>query len=156
MKTPTHPDALTEAIHADLLGVTHDVRTWEGEGGQCGFVATDLAKTYGWVAYGGIYHSEDGRPIGDHVWNVHVPTGTIIDATADQFGEGDGVRVLTPTDPLHARYRHAESEEQEDEWLDIARAATAVHGGFWWVPGGAEAPAVVAYLARVMVYRAGR
>lgn len=146
------PTTLTEDDFTYMRQVVEEIRTDEGLGGQCGFVAEMLAIRYGWDMYGGIYHSPDGRPIGDHQWNVHTPTGTIIDATADQFGEGTHVRVIAPSDPLHARYRYAETDEQEEEWLHAARQSRDTDGGYWWVTGGTTNPDVMAYEARVAVW----
>lgn len=150
----TDPTALTAVDFAHMQQVTDRIRTEEGLGGQCGWVAEVLFNTHGWAMYGGVYHSADGHPVGDHVWNVHEATGTIIDATADQFGEGAEVRVLPPEHPLYGRYRHAESEEQEEEWLDAARDRDNAEGDYWWVPGGPSNPDVMAYEARVRVWEA--
>lgn len=146
----TDPSALTPDDYAHMVQTVESVRTEEGLGGQCGWVAEILATRHGWDMYSGIYHSLDGRPIGDHVWNVHTPSGIIIDATADQFGEGTQIRILTPSDPTHARYRHAQTDEQEEDWLNVARARRDTDGDYWWVPGGMSNPDVMAYEARVV------
>lgn len=155
-KQETDPATLTESDFSYMTQVVEEIRTEEGLGGQCGFVAEILAGRYGWEMYGGIYHSVNGRPIGDHMWNVHTLTGTIIDATADQFGEGAQVRVIAPSDPLQTRYRYAETDEQEAEWLDTARRSRDANGGYWWVAGGTTNPDVVAYEARVAVWESWR
>jgi hypothetical protein len=152
---PTDPEELTAGHLDDIRAMVHRVRSDECHGGQCGFTSENLARQHGWPMYGGIYHARDGRPIGDHVWNVHEPSGTIIDSTADQFGEGHDVRVLPPTHPDHARYRHADSDEHEEQLLDQARATTAQHGDYWWVPGGMKDPHVRAYTEKERHYRDG-
>jgi ribosomal protein S18 acetylase RimI-like enzyme len=153
--SPTDPAKLGRKHLDDIRAMVHAVRSHECHGGQCGFTSENLAREHGWPMYGGIYHAPDGRPIGDHVWNVHEPSGTIIDSTADQFGEGHDVRVLPPTHPDHARYRHAESDAHEEQLLDQARATTAEHGDYWWVPGGKKNPHVRSYLGRERRYKRG-
>lgn len=152
---PVAPETLTAEDHAYIAAVVEDVRSGEGSGGQCGFVAEILSYDFGWLNLGGIYHSDDGHPIGDHVWSYYEPTQTHIDATADQFGEGEATRIFTSEDPLAARYRHAETEEEEEAWLDEARARTAAEGDYWWVTGGTTNPNVVAYLSEVTRWESG-
>ena len=151
-----HPDDITSEHIKAAEQVTHEVRQKEHAGGQCGFVVETLQHKHGWQGYSGVYHSKAGEPIGDHTWNVHEPTGTIIDATADQWGEGavGGVRIVPPDHPDHSRYRQAESEEEEDAMLERARALRKERGDYWWA-GGTEAPHVKAYLAKEKGYEGG-
>jgi hypothetical protein len=153
-KAPLDPAKITPEHRADIRKIVHDIRTQEGQGGQCGWVSEVLAHKYGWEHHGGWYHSKDGRPIGDHQWNVHGPTGTIIDATADQHGEGHSIRVVPPGHPDHKRYTHAEDEEQEEQWADQSRAARDREGDYWWA-GGIDAPHVVRYRKKERSYDGG-
>lgn len=153
--TVRDPRTLTQADLTTIEAIVEDIRMGEGHGGQCGFVAEVLYNDFGWLNCGGVYHSADGHPIGDHVWSVHEETGILIDATADQFGEGAAIRILDPSDPLYARYRYADSEEEEEAWLDAARARTAADGDYWWVPGGMSNPDVVAYEFNVTRWQQG-
>lgn len=150
--TSSHPVAPADLTADDLTyiaTVVEDVRTSEASGGQCAFVVEILGYDFGWIGLGGIYHSPDGHPTGDHVWAWHEPTDTFIDPTADQFGEGADMRILPADHPLRDRYRHAETEEQEEEWLDAARARRDAEGEWWWVPGGPANADVLAYEAEV-------
>lgn len=152
---PVDPAHLTGEDHTYIVSVVEDVRIGEGYGGQCGFVAEVLAYDFGWTNMGGIYHSPDGKPIGDHVWVCHEPTDMLIDPTADQFGEGPEVRFLLAGSDLRERYLHAETEEQERAWLTEARARRDVEGEYWWVEGGQANPNVLAYEAEVRRWRSG-
>lgn len=147
------PSVLTVEQRGRIAAIVEEIRYDAGCGGQCGFVCEVLYAEFGWLNIGGVYHSPDGHPVGDHVWSVHEPTGVIIDPTADQFGEGADLRILDPGHPLYGRYRSADSEEQEEAWLDAARARRDAEGEYWWVPGGAASPEVVAYEASVARWR---
>lgn len=97
-----HTD-ITESMIAEWLDLREAIRHEEGRGGQCGFVCEVIAKRCG-VHVSGVYLSVDGEPLGgDHDWVV-LRDGTIIDMTADQFGETD-YRIVPPGDPLQTRYR---------------------------------------------------
>lgn len=123
----------------EIEKIVHETRQWAGAGGQCGFVAEQLQKKYGWPAYGGYYHAHDGRVIGDHVWNVHEPSGTIIDSTADQHGEGpETVKFLSPDHPDYGRYQWAESEDDDERRFDESGANRREHGPYWWTGGPNE------------------
>lgn len=153
-----HPVAPADLSTEDMdyiASVVEDIRTGEACGGQCAFVVEVLDYDFGWIGLGGIYHSPDGHPIGDHVWAWHEPSDTFIDPTADQFGEGAATRILPAGHPLRERYLHAESDEQEEAWLDAARNRRADEGDYWWVDGGTENPNVVAYLSEVARWESG-
>lgn len=137
-KTPLDPSKMTDKHRADIRKIVDDVRRDEGAGGQCGFVSEMLANKYGWEHHGGYYHAPDGRVIGDHQWNVHGPSGTIIDATADQHGEGHDIRVIPPSDPEHGRYQYAQSDEDDTFRFTQADENRRTHGDYWWTGGPTE------------------
>lgn len=153
-KTQTHPDDITPEHIQQMKDITHEVRRDAGLGGQCYIVSEENHLNHGWDIHGGVYHSKDGKPLGDHVWNVHNDTGTIIDATADQWGEGHHVRVLPKDHPDHARYKQAADEDQEDDWLDQARDTRKKRGDYWWA-GGKNHPNVKEYTDREKKYENG-
>ena len=56
-----------------------------------------VARRWGYPEDGGCYAEPSGRHV-SHCWN-NLPDGSILDATADQFGEpGDGIRVAAADD----------------------------------------------------------
>lgn len=122
---------LTPAQIAQIKAIVVKVR--DGQQGQCGFVAEVLAEKFGWGNYGGFYHAPDGRVIGDHVWNVHEPSGTIIDATADQHGEGHDIKVVHPGDPDYGRYQYGDDEKDDERRWDESMKNRQEHGDFWWL-----------------------
>lgn len=65
--------------------------------GGCGVVSEDIERVMGWQRSGGCYITAIGRHIA-HYWNL-LDERTIIDVTADQFGEpGNGVRITSVDD----------------------------------------------------------
>ena len=75
-------------------------------GGQCSWVAEAINGEFGWENMSGTYCTKDGStPVCvSHYWNI-LPDGAILDATADQMGEGHDIRIVEKTDPEFARYR---------------------------------------------------
>jgi hypothetical protein len=85
--------------------IRDQIRAEEGGGGMCHYVAETLAARLGWEDISGVYTSLQGEVICEaHHWN-RMPDGTIVDATADQFGEGHDVRLVLPGDDDYPRYR---------------------------------------------------
>lgn len=81
------------------------IRIDEGGGGMCHLVSEWLWDRYGWVRVPVAYLDRRGRIIcGAHLINI-LPDGAILDATADQFGEGFSVRHLAPSTLDYGRYR---------------------------------------------------
>ena len=142
---------LSAADRAQIRSVVDRVRKDAGTGGQCGFATEVLGRQRGWGGASGVYHSKDGEPIGDHTWSVHEPSNTIIDSTADQFGEGHSIRVLPPGHPERSRYRQAGTEQEENSMLRQARALRKSRGDYWWA-GGPAAPGAAKYAAKVKRY----
>src|ERR1700740_618790 len=83
----------------------HEIRTDEGGGGMCHFVSECIHNKFGWHAESGTLLDRNGDVImgGGHVWNV-LPDGAILDATADQIGEGRDIAIIEPDDPDYHRY----------------------------------------------------
>lgn len=96
---------LTPEIDALVRRMRHQCRIDNGGGGACHMTSEILEAQYGFERVEGWYCHTDGRIIcSHHMWN-ETPDGAIIDVTADQFGEDEGVRIIYPDDPLYERYR---------------------------------------------------
>lgn len=95
----------TAADIAWIRNLRHQIRTEEGGGGMCHFVSEVIYNKFGWQQESGSYLAPNGDVIcgGGHLWNV-LPDGAILDATADQFGEGQDIRIIEPDDPDYHRY----------------------------------------------------
>ena len=112
-----------------------EIRAEEFGGGMCSIVGEALEAEHGWRRCGVAYVSADGEVICEaHVVNV-LADGTIVDATADQFGEGDEVRVVRPGDPAYGRYR----PEFYDDYHPGISASAAAWAGDWAGEMDAEA-----------------
>lgn len=97
-------------LQARIYALRRDVRLRDARpnDGRCGNVAAAISDALGWEQKYGYLHLLDGTVSWVHCWNK-LPDGTLVDATADQFGElwlGDVV-AIPPSDPHAARYRHA-------------------------------------------------
>lgn len=100
--------------------------------GACFEVACFVEHKYGWRRVDGVYALPDGRPIFLHSWNV-MPDGWIVDGTADQFGEGLNVAVLSPEVAV-PRYREkftAAHNPQTTPWLAKMPYAGLPDQMFW-------------------------
>jgi hypothetical protein len=101
--------AQIEKLRGDVRLEEGGSRSFRKAGGQCGIVSDDVAgllQERGVDAseyWGGAYVMANDEICFDHCW-VELADGTIVDATADQFQEGDSVRVVSPTSPLQRRY----------------------------------------------------
>jgi|GEM_PF-3002947 hypothetical protein len=101
---------LTRAQITSIIALRNEIREGEGGGGMCHFVSEALSGLYGWERIDGTYTTRKGEVIcGAHLWNK-LPNGILIDATADQFGEGHDIRVLHIGDPEYSRYRPSWNE----------------------------------------------
>lgn len=114
-------DSLVPAIET----MREAIRIEQEGGGMCHLVSEWLWDKYGWERLPVTYLDPHGRVIcAGHLINA-LPDGSLLDSTADQFGEGHSVRVLRPGDPDYGRYRPEFDEE-----------VNPVHYGefqdFWW------------------------
>lgn len=111
------------------------IRAEEFGGGMCSMVGEALEAEHGWRRCGVAYVSPEGEVICEaHVVNV-LSDGTIVDATADQFGEGDEVRVVRPGDLAYGRYR----PEFYDDFHPGISPSAAAWAGDWTGEMDAEA-----------------
>src|SRR5574343_1537395 len=79
---------ITPKITQEIRNIRHEVRAIQGGDGQCHEVSEWIEGEYGWERIGGAYTAINGDVIASpHYWNM-LPDGSILDATADQFGEG--------------------------------------------------------------------
>lgn len=128
-----------------------------GGGGMCHEVAPRIEREFGWPAVVGSYLTEAGEVIcgGGHVWNV-LADGSILDATADQWCEGDDIRIIHPDDDAYLRYRVGFSpdgihpgdgvtpwpELAGQSWdgradVEVADGNFEARGDGWWTEDGA-------------------
>ena len=75
-----------------------------------------LEAEYGWTRVDGVYTTADYKEpiVTGHYWNL-LPDGSILDATADQLGEGDDIRVVPPSSPTYHRYRPEFNADYDDD-----------------------------------------
>lgn len=88
-----------------IVSMREAIRAEEGGGGMCHRVTEALAHDRGWGRLAVSYLATDGEIVTDGHYVNLLADGSILDATADQFGEGHGVRLLRPDDPEYGRYR---------------------------------------------------
>lgn len=82
-----------------------ETRVEQQGGGMCHLVSEWLEHDHQWLRLPVSYLSAAGELIcAGHYVNV-LPDGSIVDATADQFGEGHSVRHLKPDDPAYGQFR---------------------------------------------------
>lgn len=109
---------LTPEIVERIRAMREQIRQEEGGGGYCHMVSEWIARVYGWERASGTYCARNRDVIcSAHYWNV-LPDGSILDATADQFGEGNDIRVVRPDDPEFARYRLEWSQDYHPDHPD--------------------------------------
>jgi hypothetical protein len=77
----------------------------------CDIVSDELRRRFGWALEEGEYRgpevaAESERSTSPywHAWN-RLADGTVVDATANQFGDSDPIRVILPDDPRQQHYR---------------------------------------------------
>lgn len=121
---------LTPGFIDYLRNLRHLCRIDNGGGGACHVISEFLENKYGWMRFSGAYLSRDGEVIDSgHLWN-YLPDGSILDATADQHGEGNDIRVITPNDPDYGRYR--------PEWSEFYHPGMAEYNASWPHPHSTE------------------
>lgn len=123
--------AITDRWCEDLRAWRDAAREEEGGGGLCHVVTEYLEGEYGWGRVSVAYLSPAGEVIcAPHVINV-LPDGSLFDPTADQFGEGDDIRLIRPEDPRYLRYRMEWDEEFNPENNRRAAAILSMFDQVW-------------------------
>lgn len=140
-----------------IEAMREEIRADEGGGGMCHLVSEWLWDQQGWERLAVAYLDPKGTVIcAGHLINA-LPDGSLLDSTADQFGEGHSVRLLQPSDPDYGRYRPEFDDEvnptryQEFKdffWsgkpdFDLQDDVRAERGYGWWVQ---DPSALLAYL----------
>lgn len=105
-------------LTADMI---QQIRAWRDEVrvdssgyGMCHEVTEVIEHEWGLERYDGTYCDERGNIVCIwHYWNTF-PDGTILDSTADQFGEKD-IMVISPNDPDYKKYRPEEDDDYEKD-----------------------------------------
>jgi hypothetical protein len=97
--------SLTERRIARIRAVRHDIRVSEGGGGMCHEVTAWLSEAMPTVRLAVSYLAPSGEVACSGHYVSLLADGSILDPTADQFGEGHDVRLLGPRDPEYGRYR---------------------------------------------------
>lgn len=141
---------LTHKMIKDISEFREEVRRINGGDGMCHEVSEWIEGEYGWERVDGTYCARNGDVIcSPHYWN-RMPDGSILDATADQFGEGNDIRIIRPNDPEQKRYRpewyseyhpddpHYDPNHPRDGWTgeldyDASERLQKERGDGWWV-----------------------
>lgn len=88
-----------------IVAERETIRVEESGGGMCHMVTESLWSKHGWARLPVTYLDVRGDVISCGHLICALPDGSLLDATVDQFGEGDGVRVVKSNEPDYARYR---------------------------------------------------
>jgi hypothetical protein len=104
-RTELPPRGWSDDLIASIQSQREEIRVFEKGGGMCHEVAYWLQALHGWEPLSVAYLDEQGRVICAGHYLSALPDGSLLDATADQFGEGNDVRLLLPTDSDYGRYR---------------------------------------------------
>lgn len=150
---PDIDDALLDRIRRER----HECRVENGGGGSCHLVTEWLEHEFGLERMAVSFLTPDGTlAVSGHYVSL-AADGTIVDATADQFGQGHDVRILRPDDPDYGLYRpefydswNPQTEEKlaawrafpgaEHGWDDFSAqtALTEDRGRDWWLEDRSE------------------
>lgn len=150
-----------------LLRERHECRLENGGGGCCHLVTEWLEHEAGLCRMAVSFLAPDGRvAVSGHYVSL-AADGSILDATADQFGLGHDIRVLAADDPDYGLYRpefspewNPDTEEWLSAWSDFPgrehgwddflaqQQLTARHGADWWLADPSERAAWLARDAR--------
>ena len=79
-----------------------------------------LARKLGWKQESGYFRGEG------HYWNRR-SDGTIVDATCDQFGEDEPLRIVPPGDPLQDEYVVTTNEVDHPEYMPDGDASVSTN-----------------------------
>ncbi|WP_377275398.1 hypothetical protein [Rhizobium sp. R86522] len=110
----------------------HEMRL-AGCWGACFEVACFIEHQFDWRRIDGVYELPDGRPIFLHSWNM-MSDGTLVDGTADQFGEGRDIAIHPCGSPDHLRYRDrytAAHNPLKTSWLATRPYSGVPDQTFW-------------------------
>lgn len=101
---------LTPAQVAAVWGVRRAMREEIDDLAVCARVSEELAAAFGLELFFGTVDVSRGQVCHFHAW-CRFPDGTILDATADQFGL-DGVLLVRPHDRRYAAYAGERHKQQ--------------------------------------------
>jgi hypothetical protein len=147
MKESTNKFALTPKIISQIEEWRHLCRVDNEGGGACHLVSEIIEGEWGFERQDGTYCTPDQRDICvGHYWNL-LPDGSILDSTADQFGEGNNIRIVSPKDPEFKRYHprfprdfdYNDDEEYtritdlDNQRYDKSQEYEKKHGEGWWL-----------------------
>lgn len=96
---------VTAEIVANLIRLRDEIRDLDGGGGMCGLVTEELHGMFAWERLAVSYLSQTGEVVSSGHYVSLLGDGTIVDPTADQFGEGTGIVILSPGEAGYGRYR---------------------------------------------------
>jgi hypothetical protein len=127
--TSPEPRRIARLTANTIVRVRRIARGAQAEAGRlaaCNQCAAALHEAFGWCEEYGVYDGPEvrkrGRPrlLYEHRWN-RLPDGTIVDATANQFGDADAVRILPVGDARQAYYLTMTDERRSgEETLGVA------------------------------------
>jgi hypothetical protein len=138
---------LTPNIISQIEEWRHQCRVDNEGGGACHLVSEIIEGEWGFERQDGTYCTPDQRDICvGHYWNL-LPDGSILDSTADQFGEGNNIRIVSPNDPEFKRYHprfprdfdYNDDEEYtritdlDNQRYDKSQEYEKKHGEGWWL-----------------------
>lgn len=100
-QSPPPPDAELLAEVGELRDAMRQEAYGETRVGQ---IASYIEMYWGWPTVSGVHVDAADEAIALHSWNL-LPGDAILDVSADCFGEGLDIAVITPDDPQWRRYR---------------------------------------------------
>jgi hypothetical protein len=113
-------EAWSRKMAREIESEREAIRVAESGGGMCHLVSEWLWDKYGWTRFPVSYLDRKGDVIcAGHLINI-LPDGAILDATADQFGEGFSVRRLTSRNRDYGRYRPEFDDDFNPDRYDCA------------------------------------
>lgn len=147
---PAKPMRLNRRAIREIQALRHEMRVDEGGGGLCHCITEALTVKYGLGRLAVSYLAPDGTVICAGHYVNYLSDGSILDPSADQFGEGHDVRLLRPDDPEYGRIRPEFYEDfhpglypdELAEWLpfwkgvidfDAQDTMNQERGRGWWV-----------------------
>jgi hypothetical protein len=138
---------LTPNIISQIEEWRHQCRVDNEGGGACHLVSEIIEDEWGFERQDGTYCTPDQRDICvGHYWNL-LPDGSILDSTADQFGEGNNIRIVSPKDPEFKRYHprfpkdfdynddaeYTRITDLDNQRYEKSQEYDKKHGEGWWL-----------------------